>query len=92
MREVEYKEDNSVRFQRRHVSSVRFLWSMGFKALVEGFMLSESIESSFVTERYEDRMGIDMGGFVCLELTRWGKTWVLKEFLEVISCIGLFSL
>lgn len=42
---------------------------MGFKTLVEGFMLSESI-TFFITERNKDKMGTDVGGFVCLELTR----------------------
>lgn len=28
-------------------------------------------------------------GFICLESARWGKTWILREFLEVIWFISL---
>lgn len=32
-------------------------------------------------------MGTDMGVFVCLESTGWGKTRVLKGFLDMISLL-----
>lgn len=85
--EVEYKgekEDNSIRFL------TRFLWSMDSKALIEIYLKWEYRESSIITERYENSMGTNVGGIICLESSGWEKTfWILKEFLEVISFIGL---
>lgn len=79
MGEVEYegeKEDNRIRVLRR------FSWSMDSKALIVIYLKWEYKEPSVITERYENRMGTDVGGFRCLESSEWEKTWILsKEFL-----------